>query len=114
METNVIKVQFLKNGEPGGREYTYYTPERVDVGEVVEISLSRGVVTEVDVPVEEIALFGDAAKTIIGRSGKSAFSDDEVGMISKVFQNYYCAGTSEIAEEDETAKSIFEKIGLGG
>lgn len=39
-------------------------------------------------------------------------TEREVYLISKVFQNYYCMGISEIAEEDETAKSLFEKIGL--
>lgn len=39
-------------------------------------------------------------------------TDREVYLISKVFQNYYCMGIYEIAEEDETAKSLFEKIGL--
>lgn len=36
----------------------------------------------------------------------------EVYLISKVFQNYYCMGICEIAKEDETARSLFEKIGL--
>ena len=39
-------------------------------------------------------------------------TEREVYRISKVFQNYYCMGINEIAEEDETAKSLFEKIGL--
>lgn len=39
-------------------------------------------------------------------------TEREVCLISKVFQNYYCMGINEIAEEDETAKSLFEKIGL--
>lgn len=38
----------------------------------------------------------------------------EISLISKVFQNYYCEGILAIAEEDETAKSLFEKIGLIG
>ena len=41
-------------------------------------------------------------------------TEREVYLISKVFQNYYCMGIYEIAEEDETAKSLFEKIGLIG
>lgn len=36
----------------------------------------------------------------------------EVYLISKIFQNYYCMGIDEIAEEDDIAKSIFIKIGL--
>ena len=40
------------------------------------------------------------------------FTDDELWLISKVFQNYYCAGINEIADENETAKRLFIKIGL--
>lgn len=40
------------------------------------------------------------------------FTEIEIYHISKIYQNYYCMGIDEIAEEDETAKSIFEKIGL--
>lgn len=40
------------------------------------------------------------------------FTEDEQYLVSKVFQNYYCMGVYEIAEEDETAKSLFIKIGL--
>ena len=43
---------------------------------------------------------------------KEEFERNEKYLISKVFQNYYCMGIYEIAEEDETAKSIFEKVGL--
>ena len=39
-------------------------------------------------------------------------TDMEIYLISKVFQNYYCMGINGIAEEDETARSLFEKIGL--
>lgn len=57
---------------PAGREYTYYTPEPVEVGDVVDIATdrgtARGMVTQVDVPEAEIAAFKDRAKTIIGKS----------------------------------------------
>lgn len=43
---------------------------------------------------------------------KIEFTEDERWLVSKVFQNYYYTGIDEIAEEDETAKSLFEKIGL--
>jgi predicted DNA-binding protein YlxM (UPF0122 family) len=39
-------------------------------------------------------------------------TEREKNLISKVFQNYYCMGLSEIAEEDETAKRVFQKVGL--
>ena len=68
MKTNVIKLQFLKNGEPQGREYTYFAPEGAELapGDIVAIEVTKGIITAVDVPVEEIAPFADKAKTIIG------------------------------------------------
>jgi hypothetical protein len=70
--TNVIKVKFLRNGKPSGRAYTYYTPEEVAVGDIVELNsrdgIAKGVVTQVDVPEEEILVFGDGAKSIIGKA----------------------------------------------
>ena len=40
------------------------------------------------------------------------FTDSERNRVSKVFQNYYCMGLYEIAEEDEACKTLFEKLGL--
>ena len=74
METNVIKLQFLRGLQPAGREYTYFTPEKVNVGDQVDIdilsdeSVSRGIVTQVNVPYSEIEPFKDRAKSIIGRT----------------------------------------------
>ncbi len=69
--TNIIKLRFIRKGEPTGREYTYYTPEKVEIGDIVEIEsrneISKGVVTQIDVPEEEIAPFRDIAKTILGK-----------------------------------------------
>lgn len=78
--TNVIKVKFLRNGQPSGRAYTYYTPEEVAVGDIVELNsrdgIAKGVVVQVDVPEEEILVFGDGAKSIIGKV--SIEEEDEV------------------------------------
>ena len=41
--TNVIKVKFLRNGQPSGRAYTYYTPEEVAVGDIVELASRNGI-----------------------------------------------------------------------
>jgi len=81
--TNVIKVKFLRNGKPSGRAYTYYTPEEVAVGDIVELAsrngIAQGVVTEVDVPEEEILAFGDAAKSIIGKpQAEKELEEDEI------------------------------------
>jgi len=75
--TNVIKLQFIRDGVPQGAEYTYYAPAGADLkpGDEVAIEVKKGVITQVDVPVEEILKFGDKAKTIIGKmpEGKNAF-----------------------------------------
>lgn len=69
--TNIIKLKFLRYGEPSGRDYTYFTPEPVAVGDLVDLEgkqgVVQGVITAVDVPEEEIASFRDRAKTIIGK-----------------------------------------------
>lgn len=65
--TNIIKLRFLHDGEPKGREYAYFTPAPVSIGDTVSIDDNKkGIVTAVDVPEEEIAAFRDRAKTIVG------------------------------------------------
>lgn len=70
--TNIIKIKFIKGGEPSGREYTYFTPEDVAVGDKVDVEqrggTAHGIVTQVDVPESEIAAFADKAKSIIGKT----------------------------------------------
>ena len=46
--TNIIKVKFLKNGQPSGRDYTYYTPEPVEIGDTVDIDTDRGIAKGID------------------------------------------------------------------
>ena len=60
-----IKVKFLKNGEPHGREYTYKATFPVEVGqEVLLPGGGNGVVTEIDVPEGSVAAFADKVKDI--------------------------------------------------
>lgn len=42
----------------------------------------------------------------------SGLTEQELYLVSKVFQNYYCMGIDEIAKDDETAKTLFKKIGM--
>lgn len=69
--TNIIKVRFMRDDQPQGREYTYYTPEEVAIGDTVEMEsrygIAKGIVTQINVPEEEIAPFKDRAKSIIGK-----------------------------------------------
>lgn len=63
----IIKVKFLKDGQPSGRAYTYFSELPVAVDDKVQInSQSIGVVTEIDVPEEEIADYRDKCKFIHG------------------------------------------------
>ena len=60
-----IKVKFLKNGEPHGREYTYKATSPVCVGqEVILPGGGNGVVTEINVPEEEVERFKDKIKEV--------------------------------------------------
>lgn len=43
---------------------------------------------------------------------KAMFTDFERYKLSNILQNYYCEGLNEIAEEDETLKSIMQKVGM--
>lgn len=64
----LIKVKFLKDGNPSGRGYTYFSPEEVVVGDEVQINESaKGIVIEINVPEEEIESYKDKVKTIIGK-----------------------------------------------
>ena len=60
-----VKVKFLKNGEPHGREYTYKAAFPVRVGqEVILPGGGNGVVTEINVPEEEVERFKDKIKEV--------------------------------------------------
>lgn len=69
----LIRVQFLKGDKPSGRAYAYRTSEAVKVGDLVGLPNSaKGVVTEVDVPEEEVAAFADKVKSITGKINATA------------------------------------------
>lgn len=57
----------MKGDKPSGRAYTYRSDVPVKVGDKVQINSSaKGIVTEVDVPDEEVAAYADKVKSIIG------------------------------------------------
>ena len=60
-----IKVKFLRNGEPHGREYTYKATLPIRVGqEVILPGGGNGVVTEINVPAKEVESFNDKIKEV--------------------------------------------------
>lgn len=63
----IIKVRFLKDGNPAGRAHTYYSPVSVSVGDTIQInSTSTCVVVEVDVPEAQVEPYKEKIKTIVG------------------------------------------------
>ena len=64
--SRLVKLQFIKNGDGQGKEYTYLTDdETIKVGDVVQISEPpMGLITQVD---EEVAAFKDKLKKIVGK-----------------------------------------------
>ena len=81
-KTNVIKLKYLRAGQPSEREYTFFTPEPVEVGDLVDIAVvsqdntSQGVVTATNVPLAEIEAYKDRAKTIIGKAAPKAEAEE--------------------------------------
>lgn len=60
-----VKVKFIKNGEPHGREYTYKATFPVEVGqEVLLPGGGNGVVTEINVPEGSVESFKEKIKEI--------------------------------------------------
>lgn len=60
-----VKVKFIKNGEPRGREYTYKATFPIRVGqEVLLPGGGNGVVTEINVPEKDMESFKDMIKEI--------------------------------------------------
>ena len=72
--TDLIKLKFLRNGQPSGREYTYISKSDVAVGDTVQVreaeegkDVPKGIVTAVNVPYSEVESFKDKLKAIVGK-----------------------------------------------
>jgi hypothetical protein len=64
----LIKVKFLKDNQPTGREYTYSSPEPVGKGDIVQINDSaRGIVTDIDINEKDLSFPIDKIKEIKGK-----------------------------------------------
>ena len=73
-----IKCRFLKDSQPKGREYTYFTDDSnpVSIGDIVSLPNGKGIVTAVNVPEEEIAGFKDKVKAIVGKAEEGEVKND--------------------------------------
>lgn len=67
---NFVKVKFLKDGQPSGREYTYKTELELKTGDVVELpSGNRGVVVRGEIDTMWVESFGmDNIKEITSKT----------------------------------------------
>lgn len=63
----LIKVKFLKNEVPQGKEYTYESLNLVNVEDKVTIGNATAIVTEINVPEEGVASYRDKIKKIDGK-----------------------------------------------
>lgn len=63
----LIKARYIKADKPTGREYTFYSDVLVKLGDTVTVGKAQAVVTQVDVPEEEILPFRDKLKKIDGK-----------------------------------------------
>lgn len=72
--TDLVKLKFLRDGEPSGREYTYVCKSEVTVGDTVIVreaeegkEAPKGIITAVNVPYSEVESFKDKLKAIVGK-----------------------------------------------
>lgn len=72
--TNLIKLRFLRDGQPQGKEYTYIGKAYLAVGDTVQVreaeegkEAPKGIVTAVNVPESAVEAFKDRLKEIVGK-----------------------------------------------
>ncbi len=71
----LVKLRFLRGGKPRGREYTYISEAKVEIGDIVIVrepdawglEAPKGIITMVDVPETEVEGFKDKLKAIVGK-----------------------------------------------
>ena len=62
-----IKVRFLKDVFTAGRAYTYESSDNIRVGDEVSVRGTTAIVTEINVPEEEVASYRNKIKEIDGK-----------------------------------------------
>jgi len=77
---NIIKVCFLKGGQPAGKSYLYISEiNDLKVGDIVVIrGTTKGQVTEVDIPLESAEGIKNIQK-IVGRAPVEDLEEKEYG-----------------------------------
>lgn len=99
---SIIKCRFIKDGEPYGIEYSYLTSEPVEVGDLVQVETQRGVadcvVTELNVPFEEVESFKDKLKYIIGKKPHMKYVKVEITEEMRRARKENCGENADCAE----------------
>lgn len=115
----LIKIKFIKNEKPSGREYTYRSQIPVEVGDLAELSSGGiGVVTEVNVPEQEVESYKDKIKEISGRKEKAPKKFKQ--FVHAILSNAKLNDIYELCEEydlsedetDECLKYVESKDGM--
>lgn len=60
----LIRARYLKNDLPSGKEYTFGSNILVKPGDIVKVGNAKAVVTDVNVPDEEVESFRDKLKIV--------------------------------------------------
>lgn len=105
----IIKVRFLKDGNPSGRAYTYYSPNSVSVGDTVQInSAATGIVVEVDVPDWQVEPYKEKIKTIVGLvdNEKKIYSVEEKECFFNILRGITVSSYIEAYKKDELIEFI--------
>jgi hypothetical protein len=80
IERHIVKVRYIdeNTSEVNGREYTYFSEEPLNVGDIVAVpikdTIGKGKVTAIDIPESTIAAFKDKVKTIPAGSVITVFT----------------------------------------
>ncbi len=108
----IVKVRYysITSGEVSPREYTYYSEDRLTVGDIVTVQVrdttTKAEVSAIDVPEEEIAAFKDKVKTI---PADSIVKEEKVDYSHPAFSpdpNAWRTGEEEIRTEPETEVAL--------
>ena len=111
-KTNIVKVRFSTTDE-SSKGYTYYSEDRLDVGDSVMVpvrgTVTKGTVIAIDVPESEVEAFKDKVKTIPAHSVRPS-EDAEVNSPENIQKRIEAVQPKEEAKlSPEVVETILAK-----
>lgn len=112
----LVKVRYIIDGQESNREYTYYTEERLAVGDMAIVPVAnhpeglKAVVVAIDVPHTEIARFADAVKVI--EKGAKLVPGIEIYDLKKKHQPEMIWPKGEESVEPKTAADLIPSAAI--